>query len=168
MDLNAKMEIDHVVYVRQDGTVVDASNMYAPEINCGYSGPFKEAQVLDEHEREMIAGAKDRGWTLQTGWTGQYMYNGPIMHTSERIGRRLTEHIRETPGLWVACSVELYLEDENAESESAGWVLAYREAVHYGESRTACGDLPDLDDFCTTEVKNVTCPVCLEVINKPV
>ncbi|MFI0265603.1 hypothetical protein [Streptomyces luteogriseus] len=169
MDLNAKMEIGHVVYIRKGGAVVDAINVHAPEINCDYTGPFDDAQISDADEEAMGESVKSQGWTLETGWTGQYLYSGAIMHPSEFIGGKLAEHIRETPGLWVALSVELHPEDENAESESAGWVLAYREAVHYGYSRTACGDLPESEDGgCTTTVKEVTCPVCWEVIHRPV
>lgn len=169
MDLNAKMTIDHVVYVSEDGTVTDANRAYAPEVNCDYSGPFDEAQILDEHERDMIESLKSQGWSVENGWSGQYRYSGPIMHASEYIGGNLAEHVLQTPGLWVAVSVELHPEDEDAESESAGWLLLHREAVHYGLNRTACGDLPESEDNgCTTEVKDVTCPVCWEIINRPV
>lgn len=178
MELNDQMTLGHVVYVRRDGRVVDANRSYAPEINCDYSGPFAEAQILDEHERAMIENAKGQGWTIQTGWSYQNSgrYNGPIMHPSEYIGGSLENHIRETPGLWVAESVELHpgeedpeYNDGNGESEAAGWVLAHREAVHYGESRTACGDPSEPEiEGCTTTVNDVTCPVCWEIIHKPV
>lgn len=181
MDLNDQMTIDHVVCVRKDGIAVDAVSVYAPEITCDYSGPFSEAQILDEHERAMIEYAASQGWTIQTGWSYQNSgrYNGPIMHESEVIGGSLENHIRETPGLWVACSVELHpgeddpeYKDGNGESEPAGWVLAFRELeqVHYGESTPACGDRLSWNptDSCTTTISEVTCSRCVTAIHKPV
>lgn len=137
MDLNQLMSIDHVVRVREDGTVTDqgTTGVYAPEVSCEYSGPFAEAQISDEQERDMIDFAKrDTGWELLTGWSrGGGL---AIMHPSEYIGGGLADHIRETPGYWVAVSVELYptetdpeYRDGNGESKSAGWALAYRESV---------------------------------------
>lgn len=128
MTLNEQMTIDHVVRVMADGTVADATEVYAPEIHCDYAGEFEEAQILDAHERDMIEYVKSQGWTLETGWTGQYSYSGAIMHASEFIGGSLEDHIRRTPGLWVALAVELHSEDPDAESEAVGWVLAHREA----------------------------------------
>jgi hypothetical protein len=49
-------------------------------------------------------------------------YHGIVMHSSEYIGGALETHIRETPGLWVAVTVETDDDDEQA----AGWALAYR------------------------------------------
>lgn len=40
------------------------------------------------------------GWELLTGFTGQYGYSGPAMHSSEYIGGGLERHIRRTPGLY--------------------------------------------------------------------
>lgn len=176
MALNDKMQPGHVVYVRDDGTVLDANNVYAPEITCDYYGPFSEGQILDEHEREMIEYAARQGWTLQTGWSGQDSgrYNGPIMHASEYIGGSLEAHIKATPGLWVADSVELHPGEEDpeykngsGESEAAGWVLAFRMAVHYGESRIACGAYLASEGYRVTDIKKITCPECLEVVNRP-
>ncbi len=136
MDLNTLMEIDHVVRVRDDGTVTDQGTIgvYAPEIHIEYDGPFADAQISDAQERDMIEYVRRQGWEIQTGWSAQWNYAGPIMHTSEFIGGRIADHIREHPGYWVACSVELHPgEDDpeynngNGESESAGWVLAHRE-----------------------------------------
>jgi hypothetical protein len=138
MDLNDLMQFDHVVLVREDGSVTDKGieGVYAPEITCDYSGPFAEAQVSKAHEADMIEHAKAQGWTLETGWTGQYSYSGAIMHASEFIGGLLADHICETPGYWVACTVELHpgeddpeYRDGNGESEYAGWIVAHRETV---------------------------------------
>lgn len=136
MDLNSFMQIDHVVYVREDGTVTDdreiTRGMYAPSVSCEYDGPFVDAQISDDQERDMYASVKsDSGWELLSGWSrGGGLY---IMHPSEYVGGALAEHIRETPGYWVVVTVELNPQendpeynDGNGESESAGWALAYR------------------------------------------
>lgn len=137
MNLNELMQIDHVVFVREDGTVTDdratTRGVYAPEVSCDYDGPFADAQISDAQERSMIDYVKrDTGWSLLTGWS----HGGgvAIMHPSEYIGGRLAEHIRETPGYWVAVTVELHpgkddpeYNDGNGESETAGWALAHRE-----------------------------------------
>lgn len=137
MDLNKLMEIDHVVFVRNDGTVTDdqeiTRGMYAPEVTCEYDGPFADAQISDAQERDMIDSVKrETGWSLITGWScGGGL---ALMHPSEFIGGPLADHIRETAGFWVATTAELHpreddpeYDDGNGESETAGWVLAYRE-----------------------------------------
>lgn len=136
MELNDLMTIDHVVYVREDGTVTDdreiTYGVYAPEVYCEYTGPFADAQISEDQERDMYAFVKsDSGWELLSGWShGGGLY---IMHASEFIGGALADHIRETPGYWVAVSVELHpretdpeYRDGNGESEAVGWALAYR------------------------------------------
>ena len=138
MDLNAFMTTDHVVHVHDDGRVTDndTQQIYAPEIHCDYSGPFADAQISREHIADMMESVKAQGWTLAAGWSGAYLSRGddPIMHRSEFIGGALADHIRETPGYWVALSVELYPgEDDpeynngNGESDAAGWVVAHKE-----------------------------------------
>ena len=140
MDLNGLMTIDHVVHVHSDGRVTDndTQGIYAPEITCDYSGPFAEAQIMGEHIAAMVESVKAQGWTLETGWSGAYLTRGddPIMHASEFIGGALAEHIRETPGYWVALTVELHpgeddpeYNDGNGESDAAGWVVAHKEEV---------------------------------------
>jgi hypothetical protein len=177
VDLNGKMVPGHVVYVSDDGRVLDANNVYAPEINCDYDGPFSEAQISDEHERDMVEYAERQGWAIESGWSHQDSgrYNGPIMHTSEYIGGNLAAHILATPGLWMAESVELHPGEEDpeynngsGESDAAGWVFAHRMAVHYGESRVACGAYLASDEYCVTEIKNVTCPECWKIVHATV
>lgn len=140
MDLNSLMTIDHVVYVRADGTVTDEgiTGVYAPEVICDYDGPFADAQITSAHDAEMVESIERQGWSVLKGWSRQYLTRAddPIMHTSEFIGGRIEEHIRETPGYWVACSVALHpgeddpeYEDGNGESETAGWILCHREDV---------------------------------------
>lgn len=136
MELNDRMQIDHVIRVREDGTVTDQgiTGVYAPEIHIEYDGPFAEAQISDDQERAMATWVKGQGWDILTGWS---MNGGPaIMHASQYIGGRLAAHIRETPGYWVKLSVEIYPGEDDPEHESnggngestyAGWLLAFRE-----------------------------------------
>lgn len=139
MDLNALMSIDHVVLVLDNGNVThcpEGDGVYAPEVVCDYDGPFADAQISKAHDAAMIAYIESQGWKVETGWTRQHGYRGPIMHVSEYIGGALADHIRETPGYWVACSVEIHPGEEdpeydggNGESETAGWIVAHRETA---------------------------------------
>jgi hypothetical protein len=157
MDLNDMMTIDHVVRVHPGGTVTydDTAGVYAPEITCDYDGPFAEAQILPEHIADMVADVKRQGWSLLCGWSQQYLTKNddPIMHASEFIGGALADHVRETPGYWVALAVELHpkegdpeYRDGNGESDAAGWVLAHRPAPmlsddHYGRDVITGADI---------------------------
>lgn len=104
------MEFEHVIEVLPDGSIIDRNDLYAPDLLNG----------------ELV----DDTWSLMDGWSGQYMYSGPVMHDSEYIGKRMEAWIRETPGVYVL--VAAYYDDEDAEDEDAeliveGWGVAYRE-----------------------------------------
>ena len=87
-ELSSLMDFDHVIEVHDDGTVTDAApGIYAPELHG-----------------EEFTGFTD--WRLLSGYTGQYGYNGPVMHPSEFVGGRLAQDILTTPGLYVALVVE--------------------------------------------------------------
>lgn len=134
MDLNDRMTSDHVIRVSPDGTITDAHGVYAPEVHCDYTGPFAGAQISDDDERDMIQYVADQGWDVLTGWA---MGGGiALMHSSQYIGGHLADHIRETPGYWVVCTVELHPGESDpehednggsGESDPAGWILAHRE-----------------------------------------
>jgi len=136
--LNYVMEFDHVVAVHADGTVTDdhIPGVHAPEL-------FHVEGAAHPHD---VEGMGD--WTLLHGFTGQYSYNGAVLHSSEYIGGGLERHILSNPGLYVACVVEVWEEDryidheigcEHAEiemgapcecmrsEEAAGWAVAYME-----------------------------------------
>jgi hypothetical protein len=106
-DLDALMKPDHVIRVYPDGTIsdpypmrVDGREIYAPELHDGH-----------------LCGD---GWRLLNGYSGQWMYPGPIMHASEFIGGRLARDILERPGLYVA------LVDYPADGgEPGGWAVAF-------------------------------------------
>jgi hypothetical protein len=97
--LNDLMQMDHVILVADDGAITEPQDVYAPELNIGCND---DGQISADDDRVMVAEALDQGWTVLKGWSGQYCYSGPIMHASEYVGGALEQHIRETPGYWVA------------------------------------------------------------------
>lgn len=127
--LNTIMEFDHVIMVREDGTVIDApAGVYAPEIidaDGTVSQPTGET------------------WELLDGYSGQFSYAGPIMHTSEYIGGGMARDILARPGFYVALTVPGTTFDDDAAFNDpvtsccerdaadcdclAGWAVAYRE-----------------------------------------
>lgn len=105
-DLNRVMEFDHVVEVRDDGTIIDRDDLYAPECFCGDDGG-------------KIDFGGDTRWTALDGYSGQERYSGPIMHSSEYVGGRLEDDIRSTPGVYVVVIITDLDDDENP----AGWAV---------------------------------------------
>lgn len=81
--LNERMETGSVVEVHADGTVTAATGQYAPSL---------WDDELDSSDWQFFS----------AGYTGQYSYNGPIMHNSEYIGGRLERDILGQPGYYVA------------------------------------------------------------------
>jgi hypothetical protein len=119
-DLNDVMQFDHPVRVDEDGTVHDRlDGVYAPELRMETTS---DGQILAQHEADYADQARRQGWELLTGWTRQHAYRGLVMHPSEYIGGALADHIRETPGTYVAVTVETDDDDEQA----AGWAVARR------------------------------------------
>lgn len=149
--LNKLMSEERVVRVHLDGTVSHPKNVTAPKVNCGTDG---DGQILDVHDKAMVEDLKRQGWSVMTGWTGQYSYSGPIMHTSEFVGGHLALEIldtddKDTPVDYVALAVDVDSEvcpnesptcvlsdpcvlchdgrGAQREREIAGWLIAYRE-----------------------------------------
>ena len=112
--LNELMEFDHPVYVSADGTVADPPcPLYAPEL-------------FGIDDNELQSQARSAGWAgLLTGYTGQYGYNGPVMHPSEYVGGGLERYILATPGWYVVTAV---MDDEDY--EPYGWAIAYLPTEH--------------------------------------
>ncbi len=109
--LNGIMEFDHVIRVHVDGSVTDAPEHFAPELNDGEVSP---------------------GWRLLDGYSGQFRYSGPIMHPSEFIGGVMADDILASPGVYVAltdtptgCGDEdCDGQCENCDSDDYGWAVA--------------------------------------------
>lgn len=117
MDLNSMMAFDHVIRVNEDGTIDEPiRDRYAPEL---YALSDSEGQHTPDTDPNLISDARDAGWELLSGWTGQYGYSGVCMHPSEFIGGSLAEHILETPGYWVAVVVTEDIGD------AEHWAIAY-------------------------------------------
>jgi hypothetical protein len=124
--LNEIMEFDHIIRVNADGTITEDLDMSTMD-----SGSYFDLAV-DEDGTDIFD--MSAGWTLLSGFTGQYGYNGPVMHASEYVGGGLERHIRETPGYYVVLIVnalETHCEDcaefEHAiADEPAGWAVAYK------------------------------------------
>lgn len=119
-DLDEIMSFDHVVRVSDDGTVSDdVQGVYAPELLMSTDA---DGSILADDEADYIAQAERQGWELLKGFTRQHGYRGVGMHASEYIGGALEDHIRETPGLYVA--IEIETDDDDLPD---GWAVAYRE-----------------------------------------
>lgn len=107
--LSAHMDFDRVIVVHDDGTVSD-SDRYAPEVYAEDDGTtFLSA-----------------GWELLNGYSGQYGYSGPVMHSSEFIGGRMADDILSEPGEYVALVV-YGLGDQAEDSDDDaphGWAVA--------------------------------------------
>lgn len=104
--LSDMMDFDHLITVTEDGEVKDSELIVYFELVDG------ELQTTSP------------GWSLLNGFSGQYGYAGPLMHSSEQIGGGLERHIRETPGDYVA------LVNVDADGEATGeWAIAFRERL---------------------------------------
>jgi hypothetical protein len=60
------------------------------------------------------------------GFTGQYRYNGPIMHESEYVGGGLARYILANPGWYCAVVVNAPDDDGTYSGEVAGWAVSYK------------------------------------------
>lgn len=105
-DINA-LDFDTVFRIL-GGAVVPCAGEYAPAV------------YHDEACDVVVDGS---GWECFTGLTGQYSYNGAVMHASEFVGcciaSYLSEHADEA---MFALVVVNCLDSEDA----AGWAIAYR------------------------------------------
>lgn len=113
--LSQTMEFDTVICVDPAGEVTTMWGVYAPDL-YHVEG--------EQHPNDVEVHGDD--WTLLVGYTGQYGYNGAVMHSSEIISGRMESDILSHPGLYVACVVNCYSDDDNVDPEPAGWAIAYR------------------------------------------
>ena len=127
--LNAEMEFDHIIYSHGDGTVSDVNpyvSLWGPDV-----------YVCEQEDGTWTEDVEGDPWTLLTGFSGQYGYDGPMMHASEYIGGGLARHILETPGFYTAVvgiHVPLddgywFNEDGGLDDELDSWAVAYTETV---------------------------------------
>jgi hypothetical protein len=124
-ELNELMSFGHVVYSDGSGNVSDDSipeeiKLHAPE--SVYLDLDSDGQSLDDDYHGVST-----DWTPLQGFTGQDRYDGPTMHTSEFIGGRIEDYIRENVGYYVAVAVDCF-PDNGEDSEAMGWAVFHREA----------------------------------------
>jgi hypothetical protein len=102
--LNDLMEIGHVVEILDNGLVIDAHGLHAPDV------------YLDATEAP-------EGWEFLDGYSAQDRYSGPHMADNESIGGRMEQDMRDAPGLYVAQVVtDLSADTDEGEDDHAGWV----------------------------------------------
>ena len=105
--LSDKMEFDHVIHVDWNGDVTDApidASLWAPDVHFIEDAPRGEDDILID--------SRDDGWTALKGFTGQYSYNGAILHPSEFIGGGLETYILQNHGYYVTAVVEDFNDDD--------------------------------------------------------
>lgn len=101
------IEIGHPFVVQPDGAVTHATQ--SVDVPSVYHDP--------EHDIEIDGRGK---WTALKGYTGQYSYNGAVMHNSEYMGGRLEDDVRATPGTYVMVEV---LDLDAPDDMPEGWVV---------------------------------------------
>jgi len=95
------------------------SGEYAPDVTlCDYETGNGDAET-------------DRSsWALITGKTGQYSYNGAVMHPSETASDDLViEWVREAGGDLFAIVEVRDVDGSFPDGGPIGWAIAYRKAV---------------------------------------
>jgi hypothetical protein len=119
--LNSIMQFDHIIISHGDGTIDDETN-----ITRLLSGVLpRSPELIDGHlsviEQDL------NGWELLDGYSGQFGYRGPIMHSSEFIGGKMADHILENAGYYVAIVAETSDVTPDGEAiEPDGWAVAYK------------------------------------------
>lgn len=115
--IDRAVEFDSPFRIEEDGTLTrPLPDVFAPEV------------WHVEGERHPNDVEIPDGWTAwSVGYTGQYSYNGAVMHSSEYIGGRMARDLLEDPGTYVVCSVEVHPEDayegEGDDPAPAGWIV---------------------------------------------
>ena len=82
-----------------------------------------------EHREDDDYSSQLDNWVPLKGFSGQYGYNGPVMHPSEYIGGGLEDYLLENAGIYVVIAVnvteelESHLGEPYLETESIGWMI---------------------------------------------
>ena len=93
----ANIEFDSPFTVFDGGNEISTIGIYAPEV-----------EHCEQIDYTIDGYAEHAEWEkFSVGYTGQFGYNGAVMHPSETLSGRLTEDILSTPGTYVVCSVEV-------------------------------------------------------------
>lgn len=130
-EINAQ-EFDQVFQITEGGVLDGPAGIYAPE------------SVENDSEHDILVdgvpkrGLTSTGWQALEGYTGQYGYDGAVMHDSEFIGGHLANDMIEmsatyeaegTPLLWTKVLAS-YEEEGEDEIQYEGWVILYRKIGH--------------------------------------
>lgn len=91
-------------------------------------------------------------WEAISGYSGQYSYNGPVMHESEYLGGAIEQHILDNPGIY-AITEATYTTDadgneigEDDELISGGWVLLRKKDTETTQATAAAAHREDMLD----------------------
>ncbi len=106
-------EFDFTYRINADGNITEARDEYSPEVS---HDPGNDVCV-------------ESGWDVLTGFTGQYGYNGAVMHPSEQWGDWAVNALREqaSDSDVVFCIVEVRDEDGGfPDGDPIGWAVAYK------------------------------------------
>jgi hypothetical protein len=94
----------------------------AVHLNQGTTTPVPTV-THDDEDDILLDGAphklSDTWEVFSIGYTGQYSYNGGVMHASEYMGGRLLDDILDTPGTYVIVAVEV----DDDPDHPAGWTV---------------------------------------------
>lgn len=97
----ANIEFDSPFTVFEGGNVIAPIGIYAPIV-----------EHCEQIDYTINGYAENSDWEkFSVGYTGQYGYNGAVMHASETLSGRLAEDILSTPGTYVVCTVEVNCDD---------------------------------------------------------
>jgi hypothetical protein len=135
-DLQRIAEFDHPFTVHADGSLSDdgVDGVYAPDV---FHDDAADITI------DGAAGTRANGWEALTGYTGQWSYNGAVMHASEYLGGGLARDILAEPGVYVVVVVNVHPGDDDPDGEfdpddgdgelpePAGWAILRR--VEAGE-----------------------------------
>mgnify|MGYP001575947616 CR=1 FL=1 len=124
MQLNSRMEMDHVIQVHPDGSVTDAPrDVHGPEVTVETDGDGQYVGTRDDHGKlTWNVHVDGDDWTLLKGWAIED--GSELLHRSQFVGGALAEAILETPGYYVATEVS----DGSGDAEADSWCVAFKEA----------------------------------------
>lgn len=98
-------EFDCPFTVTDDGKIIQSTGEHAPEVYVGDT-PDVDIEIHGD-------------WSALVGYTGQYSYNGAVMHQSEQFSGRLYSDVMEQPGTYVIVEVKDFDDPEAL----VGWAV---------------------------------------------
>jgi hypothetical protein len=106
-NINA-VEFDHPFAIYNGQVIEDIPGVYVPSV---YNSDEADIDIDSAY------------WVaLSDGWTGQYGYNGPVMHPSEYIGEFIANRLEEIAEDYKAFGITEVMDDTDADNV-IGWVI---------------------------------------------